>query len=176
VAGNFWRFIYEPRIGLFDYAVSSLGLSDASLGMLGSADSAHWAIVIVDVWMWTPLVMLVCLAGLRSIPREVYEVAELDRASGFRRFWSITLPRALPFIAVAALFRGIESFKTFDLASTLAADRAPSTADFASVALKRSAFDVGDVGSSAAFATILIVTVFAVAQIYAKALERLRRR
>ena len=87
--------------------------------MLGSVKLAPWAIVIVDTWMWTPYVMLICLAGLRSIPDYIYEAAEVDRASPWRQFWSITLPMVLPFIMLAVLFRGIENFKMFDLVNLL---------------------------------------------------------
>ena len=59
--------------------------------------------------------MLICLAGLRSIPASIYEAAECDRASPWRQFWTITVPMVLPFLMLAVLFRGIENFKMFDL-------------------------------------------------------------
>ena len=127
VVGNFWKFLYQPQIGLFNYAVSFFtGIEPSSFEMLGSVTLAPWAIVIVDTWMWTPYVMLICLAGLRSIPGYIYEAAEVDRASNWRQFWSITLPMALPFIMLAVLFRGIENFKMFDMVCCLpAAGQAP---------------------------------------------------
>ena len=106
VVGNFWRFLYQPQIGLFNYIVSFFsGIEPSSFEMLGSVQLSPWAIIIVDTWMWTPYVMLICLAGLRSIPDYIYEAAEVDRASGWRQFWSITIPMALPFIMLAVLFR-----------------------------------------------------------------------
>ncbi|MEO8685738.1 MAG: sugar ABC transporter permease, partial [Devosia sp.] len=82
VVGNFWTFLYEPQIGLFNYAIGFLTGSDpASFSMIADVTLAPWAIVIVDTWMWTPFVMLICLAGLRSIPDSIYEAAECDRAS-----------------------------------------------------------------------------------------------
>ena len=120
VVGNFWRFLYEPQIGLFAYAVSFVtGIPPTNIQMLSNVSLAPWAIVIVDTWMWTPYVMLICLAGLRSIPEYIYEAAEVDRASNWRQFWSITLPMALPFIMLAVLFRGIENFKMFDMVNLL---------------------------------------------------------
>jgi multiple sugar transport system permease protein len=80
---------------------------------------APWSIVIVDTWMWTPFVMLICLAGLRSIPDYIYEAAEIDRASKWRQFWTITVPMVLPFLMLAVLFRGIENFKMFDMVALL---------------------------------------------------------
>ena len=81
VVGNFWKFLYQPQIGLFNYIISFFtGAEPSSFEMLGSVQLAPWAIVIVDTWMWTPYVMLICLAGLRSIPDYIYEAAEVDRA------------------------------------------------------------------------------------------------
>jgi multiple sugar transport system permease protein len=177
VVGNFWKFIYEPQIGLFNYAVSFIsGADPSSFQMLGEVRLAPWSIVIVDVWMWTPYVMLICLAGLRSIPDYIYEAAEVDRASPFRQFWSITLPMALPFIMLAVLFRGIENFRMFDLINLLTSGGPGSTTEVASITLKREAFESWKTGYSSAFAIILFVTVFGLANIYVKALNRVRQR
>ena len=177
VVGNFWKFIYEPQIGLFNYAVSFIsGADPSSFQMLGEVRLAPWSIVIVDVWMWTPYVTLICLAGLRSIPDYIYEAAEVDRASPFRQFWSITLPMALPFIMLAVLFRGIENFRMFDLINLLTSGGPGSTTEVASITLKREAFESWKTGYSSAFAIILFVTVFGLANIYVKALNRVRQR
>ena len=97
VVGNFWKFLYQPQIGLFNYIIAFFtGADPSSFEMLGQVNLAPWSIVIVDTWMWTPFVMLICLAGLRSIPDYIYEAAEIDRASKFRQFWTITVPMVLP--------------------------------------------------------------------------------
>ena len=106
VVGNFWTFLYQPQIGLFNYFVSFFtGIDPSSFQMIGDVNLAPWSIIIVDTWMWAPYVMLICLAGLRSIPDYIYEAAEVDRASPWRQFWSITLPMVLPFLMLAVLFR-----------------------------------------------------------------------
>ena len=177
VVGNFWRFLYEPQIGLFAYAVSFVsGIPATQITMLSSVQLAPWAIVIVDTWMWTPYVMLICLAGLRSIPDYIYEAAEVDRASPLRQFLSITLPMALPFIMLAVLFRGIENFKMFDMVNLLTGGGPGSTTEVASITLKREAFEKWRTGYSSAFAIILFVAVFGLANIYVKALNRVKQR
>ena len=177
VVGNFWRFLYQPQTGLFAYAVSFVtGIPNTSIDMLGNVALAPWAIVIVDTWMWTPYVMLICLAGLRSIPDYIYEAAEVDRASPWRQFWSITLPMALPFIMLAVLFRGIENFKMFDMVNLLTGGGPGSTTEVASITLKRTAFEEWRTGYSSAFAIILFVAVFGLANIYVKALNRVKQR
>ncbi len=177
VVGNFWAFLYQPQIGLFNYVVSFFtGLDPSSFEMIGSVKLAPWAIVLVDTWMWTPYVMLICLAGLRSIPEYIYEAAEVDRASKWRQFWTITLPMALPFIMLAVLFRGIENFKMFDLVNLLTNGGPGSTTEVASITLKREAFEKWRTGYSSAFAIILFVTVFGLANIYVKALNKVKSR
>jgi multiple sugar transport system permease protein len=177
VVGNFWKFLYQPQIGLFNYVVSFFtGIPPSSFEMLGSVTLAPWAIVIVDTWMWTPYVMLICLAGLRSIPDYIYEAAEVDRASKWRQFWSITLPMALPFIMLAVLFRGIENFKMFDMVVLLTGGGPGSTTELASITLKRQAFEAYRTGYSSAFAIILFVVVFGLANVYVRALNRVKQR
>lgn len=177
VVGNFWTFLYQPQSGLFNYALSFMtGIEPSSFQMLGSVRLSPWAIIIVDVWMWTPYVMLICLAGLRSIPTYIYEAAEVDRASPWRQFWSITLPMALPFIMLAVLFRGIENFKMFDMVNLLTGGGPGSITEVASITLKRQAFESWRTGYSSAFAIILFVTVFGLANIYVKALNRVKQR
>ena len=177
VVGNFWAFLYQPQTGLFNVIASFLsGVSPSSFSMLGEVPLAPWAIVIVDVWMWTPYVMLICLAGLRSIPDYIYEAAEVDRASKWRQFWSITLPMVLPFIMLAVLFRGIENFKMFDMVNLLTSGGPGSTTEVASITLKREAFEKWRTGYSSAFAIILFVAVFGLANIYVKALNHIKNR
>jgi multiple sugar transport system permease protein len=177
VVGNFWTFLYQPQIGLFNYVVSFFtGIPPSSFQMLGSVSLSPWAIVLVDTWMWTPYVMLICLAGLRSIPDYIYEAAEVDRASKWRQFWTITLPMAAPFIMLAVLFRGIENFKMFDMVNLLTGGGPGSTTEVASITLKREAFEKWRTGFSSAFAIILFVTVFGLANIYVTALHRVKQR
>lgn len=177
VVGNFWTFLYQPQIGLVNYAVEFVtGIPASSFSMLGSVTLAPWAIVIVDTWMWTPFVMLICLAGLRSIPDYIYEAAEIDRASPFRQFWTITVPMVLPFLMLAVLFRGIENFKMFDLVVLLTGGGPGDTTLLSSIDLKREAFEKWRTGFSSAYAIILFVTVFGLASIYVKALNKVKER
>jgi multiple sugar transport system permease protein len=177
VVGNFWTFLYQPQIGLFNYAVAFLtGADPTSFSMIGDVSLAPWSIVIVDTWMWTPFVMLICLAGLRSIPDSIYEAAECDRASKWRQFWTITVPMVLPFLMLAVLFRGIENFKMFDLVVQLTGGGPGSTTELTSINLKREAFEKWRTGYSSAYAIILFVTVFGLASIYVKALNKVKER
>lgn len=177
VVGNFWTFLYQPQIGFFNYVVSFFtGIPSSSFSMIGSVDLAPWSIIIVDTWMWTPFIMLICLAGLRSIPDYIYEAAEIDRASPWRQFWTITIPMALPFLMLAVLFRGIENFKMFDLVVQLTGGGPGSVTELTSINLKREAFEKWRTGYASAYGVILFVTVFGLASIYVKALNKVKER
>jgi multiple sugar transport system permease protein len=177
VVGNFWTFLYQPQIGLINYMVELVsGIPASSFSMLGPGGLAPWAIVIVDTWMWTPFVMLICLAGLRSIPDYIYEAAAIDRASPWRQFWTITVPMVLPFLMLAVLFRGIENFKMFDLVVQLTGGGPGNETLLASIDLKREAFEKWRTGYSSAYAIVLFVTIFGLASIYVKALNKVKER
>ena len=177
VVGNFWTFLFQPQAGLFNYVVSFVtGIPPSSFQMIGDVALAPWTIVLVDTWMWTPYVMLICLAGLRSIPDSIYEAAEVDRASGWRTFWSITLPMVMPFLMLAVLFRAIENFKMFDMVNLLTNGGPGSVTETVSITLKRAAFEKWETGWSSALAIILFVVVFGVANIYIKVLNKVKQR
>src|SRR2546423_15583717 len=142
VVDNFRTFLYQPQTGLFNYVIAFFtGRPASSFQMLGDVTLSPWAIVIVDAWMWTPYVMLICLAGLRSIPNYIYEAAEVDRASKWRQFRSITLPMVMPFLMLAILFRAIENFKMFDMVNLLTSGGPGSTTEVAPITPKREAFE-----------------------------------
>jgi multiple sugar transport system permease protein len=174
VVGVFWTYLYQPQSGIFSYIVNFF-VQVGPLDMIGSVDLAPWSIILVDTWMWTPYIMLLCLAGLRSIPDYLYEAAEIDRANELQKFWYITLPRVMPFLMLAVLFRGIENFKMFDMVVELTSGGPGSTTELASINLKREAFESWKTGYSSAFAMILFVTVFGLGNIYVKILNRVKQ-
>jgi multiple sugar transport system permease protein len=176
VVGNFWTLLLQPQIGPFNYFIGFFtGLPPSSFTMIGSVALAPWTIVMVNTWMWTPYVMLICLAGLRSIPDYIYEAAEVDRASTLRQFWSITLPMVTPFLMLAVLFQAIQSFEMFDLVNLLTSGGPGSTTELVSITLKRAAFEKWQTGYASALAVILFVTVFGAANIYFKLLNKVKQ-
>ena len=165
VVGTFWTYLYNPQVGVFSY-IMNFFYNFGPIDMIGSSVLAPWSIVIVDTWMWTPFTMLICLAGLRSIPDYLYEAAEVDRASRWQQFIYITLPSVLPFLLLALLFRGIENFKMFDMVVELTSGGPGSATELASIQLKREAFEKWKTGYSSAYAVILFVTIFGFGNVY----------
>lgn len=175
VVGTFWKYFFEPQYGIFNTGVNAV----AQLGvftMLGDTQLSPWAIILVDTWMWTPYVMLLLLAGLRSIPPYLYEAAEIDRASAWTTFWRITVPMVMPFLVLALLFRSIENFKMFDLVDQLTNGGPGSVTELASITLKREAFEKWRTGYASALAIILFVAIYGLSLVTVRFLERMKQR
>ena len=173
VVGLFWKLIYHPGYGIVNYM---LGFpAGRGPDWLASRDLAMWAVVIVDVWMWAPYVMLLCLAGLSAIPDYLYEAAEIDRAGALYTFWRITLPQVAPLLLIAILFRTIEAFKTFDLVMGLTGGGPGDATELVAVDLYRLAF-LGqfNTGKSSALAYIVLVIITGVSNIYVRYLNKIK--
>lgn len=113
IVGTAWRLMYNPGWGLVNYFLRLLGFEPEAY--LAQADTVIPALVVVDVWEWSPFVMLILLAAMQSISVELYEAAVADGASAFQKFRYITLPLLKPAIAVALLIRTMDCFRTFDV-------------------------------------------------------------
>jgi len=111
--GLVWLLIYEPSIGAANRLLKAIGL--APMLWLGSPGQVIPSLVLIDVWQWTPMVTLIVLAGLTTIPTEPYEAAEVDGAGSWRKFMSITLPLLKSTIIVTMLLRLIDVLKQFDI-------------------------------------------------------------
>ena len=111
--GMVWTLIYQPTIGIANYALKAIGLP--AQAWLGSADTALWSLIIVDIWQWTPMVMLITFAGISALPSDPYESAVVDGANPFQILTKITLPLLTPTLLVAMLLRLVDVVKTFDI-------------------------------------------------------------
>ena len=107
-----WRHMYNPSNGVFTWFAALLHLPTQR--WLADATTVLPCLVLFDVWQWTPLVMLITLAGLVSLPSDFYEAAQIDGATPWQVFWRITLPLVRPTIVAAAMLRFMDSVKTFD--------------------------------------------------------------
>jgi len=167
IVGLFWRYLYSPDWGLINW------LFGWNVDWLSDERFTLWAVVLVDVWMWSPFVMLLCIAGLSAIPNYLYEAASIDQASNWRQFHRITLPMVSPLLFLALLFRTMESYKTFDLALGVAKSTfsAPNLISFKIYGL---AFVTWDMGKACALAYVVLVLIVAISNIYIRYLDRLR--
>jgi multiple sugar transport system permease protein len=168
VVGLFWKLLYDPSWGVINYA---LGLG--KFGWLSNPDVALYAIAITDIWMWSPFVMLLSLAGLSAVPKHLYEAASIDRAGRLYTFFRITLPLVAPILMIAVIFRTMEAFKTFDLAYIMSGQ---PTTELISIRLYKMAFQEWQTGKASAFAYIVLIMVLCITNIYVKYLNKAKER
>jgi multiple sugar transport system permease protein len=172
VVATFWKLIFNPSMGIFNYLIGFTNPNTAPQ-WLADPTLALWAIVIVDVWMWSPFVMLLCLAGLSAIPEYLYEAAAIDRASLWFRFRRITLPQVMPLLLIAVLFRTIDALRQFDLVMGLTGGGPGDTTETVSIQLYQLAFQGQfNTGMSSALAYIMLVVIIAVSNLLIRALNR----
>ncbi|MFH1794756.1 MAG: sugar ABC transporter permease [Pseudomonadota bacterium] len=168
VVGLFWKLLYDPSFGIINYA---LGLGNFE--WLSNPDMALYAVALTDIWMWSPFVMLLSLAGLSAVPKHLYEAAAIDRAGSLYTFFRITLPLVAPILMIAIIFRTMEAFKTFDLAYILTSQ---PTTEVISIRLYKMAFQTWETGRSCALAYIMLIMVLAITNIYVKYLNKVKER
>jgi multiple sugar transport system permease protein len=167
VVGLFWKLIYNPLYGIF-------GLFPQSVPVM-LEKQPMWAIVITDVWMWSPFVMLLCLSGLKAIPDYLYEAAEIDRASTWRQFWKITLPQVMPLLMLAILFRTIEAIKAFDLVMGLTGGGPGNATETVSVGLYRMVFQGQPrTGLASALAYMVLIVIIGISNVYIWYLNKIK--
>jgi multiple sugar transport system permease protein len=110
-----WTWIFNDQFGVWNDILLRLGLIKTGVNWLGDPNWAMWTVIAADVWKTTPFIAILLLAGLQSIPQDLYEAHALDGASRWQSFYRITLPLLLPQILIASLFRFAQAFGIFDL-------------------------------------------------------------
>lgn len=162
--GAFFRFYYEPTFGLLSQAVRVF--TGEPYILLGSTGGALAGIIFADAWMWSPFVMLLVLAGLVSVPKYLYEAAEIDRASWWRKFRTITFPYIRSLMLLALLFRTIEAFKLFDVVFLITDGGPGSSTETIAVYVYRTSFQFFRTSQSAALSYILLFVVIVLTNLY----------
>ena len=154
-----WTMMFHPQQGVLNYLLSLVGLPP-SLWVY----SPRWVIpslVLVEVWHWTPLVMLIVLGGLASLPVEPLESALIDGATGWQTFRYITFPLLVPFLTVAAVIRTIDALKAFDTIFVISQGGPGTASETINIYLYLQAFSFYNIGSASAVVVVFFVLVVA---------------
>ena len=162
--GTFFKLFYEPTFGLVSQAFRFF--TGEPYVLLSTKWGALTGIVIADAWMWSPFVMLLVLAGLVSVPKYLYEAAEIDRASWFRRFRTITFPYIKSLLLLALLFRTIETFKLFDIVYLITEGGPGSSTETIAVYVYRLGFQFFRTSQASALGYILLFVVIVLTSLY----------
>jgi multiple sugar transport system permease protein len=167
--GVFFKLFYDPTLGFISRTIS-LFTPDTYV-ILSTPARATIAIVVADAWMWSPFVMLLVLAGLVSVPKYLYEAAEIDRAGWWRRFRTITFPYIRSLLLLALLFRTIETFKIFDIVYLLTEGGPGSSTETVSVYVFRLAFQFFRTSQASALGYIMLFAVIVLTSLYLYAIQ-----
>jgi trehalose transport system permease protein len=169
VAGAAMLYFFRTN-GYLNELLLRLGLIDLPIYWTESGLRGMFAVALADMWKVTPIVTLLLLAGLEAIPRDVYEAADVDGASRWQAFWSVTLPLLMPSITMALILRAIDAFRIFDVVMVMASRSIPVMSTFVYI----NYFDFQDPYSAAAAATILLLMIAAFIAVYFLLVERRR--
>jgi multiple sugar transport system permease protein len=156
-----WTMMFHPQQGVLNYLLSLVGLPPSL--WVYSPTLVIPSLVLVEVWHWTPLVMLIVLGGLAALPTEPYESARLDGASEWQLFRHITLPLVAPFIVVAAVIRTIDALKTFDTIYVITGGGPGTASETINLYLYLQAFAFYNIGTASAVVVVFFVIVLALA-------------
>ncbi len=157
VVGIIWRLLYNADVGLFSFAVQAL--TGHSVSVLSSTTLALPALILVDVWEWTPFMFLLLLAGIQSLPQEPFEAARVDGASIWNIFFHLTMPMLRPVIVVALLIRALDAFTVFDQVFVLTQGGPGTATEVATLMVYKTAFRFSQFGYAASMAVALLVLV-----------------
>lgn len=173
VMGLYWNLVLNGHYGIVNLLLSGAGLSNPPQ-WLTDPNLKLASIILIDVWMWTPFMMLIAMAGLNAIPKHLYEAAAIDRASPWLVFRRITLPLCAPLLVLAVLLRTTDALKQFDLVMAVTGpnDNATQTV---SALLYQVIFRGGKVGLGSAYAIVVLVVVIALASLFTRYIDRLQR-
>jgi multiple sugar transport system permease protein len=159
-----WRHIWDYRFGLMNFFLSQLGIPP--LVWLAKPGLAILAIIVTDVWQWTPFVILVLEAGLATVPVQLYEAAKVDGCSAWYRFWHISVPCIRPMIGIALVIRIMDIFRNADLVYVITAGGPGTATEVLAYSVFKKAFVNFQVGQAAALAFILVfLTTFIVSRL-----------
>lgn len=174
LAALMWKLMTNPNFGILSYLAGVAGFPGMRWG--SSPDTALLTVLLVDIWVYTPFIMILLLAGLRSLPKQPFEAAALDGVPKIRQFWQITLPMLMPHILTASLFRLLESIQQFDIIYAMTQGGPGDTLMVFQVEAYLNFFQSTNVGRSAALLMILWAVTFFLSNIFIKNWLRLRER
>ena len=164
-----WTMMFHPQLGVLNYLLTSVGLPPST--WVYDAHTVIPTLVMVETWQWTPLVMLIVLGGLASLPTDPYEAAVLDGAGAWQCFRHITLPLVWPFILVAVVLRAVDALKTFDIIFVISGGGPGTASETLNVFLYQQAFAYYNIG----YASAVVVVFFVLIMVITLGLMRLRR-
>ncbi|MFC3323311.1 carbohydrate ABC transporter permease [Mesorhizobium cantuariense] len=154
-----WTMMFHPQLGVLNYLLSQVGIPAQE--WIFNANTVIPSLVAVETWQWTPLVMLIVLGGLASMPREPFESAEIDGANAWQQFRYLTLPMIAPFLMIAMIIRTIDALKSFDIIYAMTQGGPGTASETINIYLYNTAFSYYDIGYGSAMAVVFFIVIVA---------------
>ncbi|WP_287338528.1 sugar ABC transporter permease [Mesorhizobium sp.] len=154
-----WTMMFHPQLGVLNYLLSLVGIPAQE--WIFNAKTVIPSLVAVETWQWTPLVMLIVLGGLASVPREPFESAEIDGANAWQQFRYLTLPMIAPFLMIALIIRTIDALKSFDIIYAMTQGGPGTASETINIYLYNTAFSYYDIGYGSAMAVVFFIVIVA---------------
>jgi multiple sugar transport system permease protein len=152
-----WTMMFHPQLGVLNYLLSLVGIPPQV--WIFDQSTVIPSLVLVETWQWTPLIMLIVLGGLASMPREPFEGAEIDGANAWQKLRYITLPMIMPFMMVAVIIRSIDAVKSFDIIYAMTQGGPGTASETINLYLYNVAFSYYDIGYGSAIAVVFFVII-----------------
>jgi len=174
LAALMWKLMTNPNFGVLSYLVGLVGFTD--FRWASDPSTALLTVLLVDIWVYTPFIMILLLAGLRSLPKQPFEAAALDGVPRSFVFFRITLPMLMPYIITASLFRLLDSIQQFDIVYSMTQGGPGDTLMVFQVQSYLEFFQYTNVGRSAALLMILWAITYFLSNVFIKQWLKLRER
>jgi ABC-type sugar transport system permease subunit len=171
VVGLLWNWIYDYNFGLVNGFLGVVGLSSLKQQWLGNQSLALGALIVVDIWKWFGFHMVIFLAGLQSIPAELYEAARIDGANAWDSFWRVTLPLLRPITMINVTLATLGAFNVFDLVYVMTTGGPAYATNVAMMDIYTQAFQFYRFGYAAAMSFVLLALVSAIALVVLRTLS-----
>ncbi|MCK0197316.1 sugar ABC transporter permease [Ancylobacter sp. 6x-1] len=166
VVGLLWKIMLAGSWGFFSYNVLERFHILTDTSVFASPDLALYALIFVDIWQWTPFMMLAFFAGLQALPLGPYRAAAVDGANPFQMFLHITLPLMTPLLAVIGLLRFIDAFKVFDTIYILTNGGPGTSTETPSILANKMTFEFWNIGEASALAVLVWIAFFAFCSVF----------
>jgi multiple sugar transport system permease protein len=170
LVGLMWLFMYKRDFGIINYLLGLLNINP--IAWLSTSWNSMAGIIIADIWQWTPFMFLLLLAGLRSLPTEIFESARIDGASSLQIFRHVTLPLLRPFIAIALIIRSMDAFREFDKIFQLTGGGPGIATETISLFIYRNGLRYFKMGYAAALSYLTLIIIITVSTLYVRFLQR----
>jgi len=167
VSAKMWQWMLNDIYGVINVILVNTGLVANKIAFLANPNTVLWAMVAVDVWKTTPFMALLLLAGLQLIPSDIYEAADIDGASRWQQFWTLTLPLLTPALVVALIFRTLDALRVFDVIFVMVGVNTATRS--LAIYNRQTLIDFQDLGYGSAVSVAILVIIFIFVVLYMRA-------